>query len=187
MAATPKSGGKFIMGMAHGSTTDSISPLTYENGFQTVMGFLWGNCLTEVAANGDLVGDIAESFESEDAQTWRFKIRAGVEFHNGKSVTPEDVVASINLHRGEDSTSAAKGVVAPIQDMAIDGDTVVFTLATPNADFPYLMSDYHLIIMPSENGDVDVTSGIGTGAYKVDGFEPGVRLNTSRNANYYKP
>ncbi|MBI1495256.1 ABC transporter substrate-binding protein [Halocynthiibacter styelae] len=187
MAATPKSGGKFIMGMAHGSTTDTINPLTYENGFSLVMAYLWGNSLTEVAPNGELVGDLAESFESDDAKTWRFKLRQGVEFHNGKTLTPEDVIATINLHRGEESTSAAKGVVAPIQDMAADGDTVVFTLETPNADFPYLMSDYHLVIMPSVDGTVDTLAGIGTGGFKVDNYEPGVRLSTSRNANYHKP
>jgi len=186
MAATPKQGGKFIIGMAAGSTTDTIDPGTFENNFGTNLGYLYGNSLTEVNAAGELVGDLAESFESDDAITWRFNLRQGVEFHNGKTMTPEDVIASINHHRGEDSTSAAKGVTAPIQDMAIDGNTVVFTLNAANADFPYLMSDYHLLILPSEGGKIDAMAGVGTGNYVIEDFEPGVRVTANKFANAWK-
>lgn len=185
-AMTPKRGGRFVMGMAHGSTTDTLDPGTYENGFQTILAYLHANSLTEVNNKGELVGDLAESFESDDAQTWVFKLRDGVEFHNGKSLTPEDVIASLNLHRGDASTSAAKGVAAPIQDMKADGNSVVFTLDAPNADFPYLMSDYHLLILPSEGGTVDPLAGIGTGGYAIENYEAGVRLITRRHENYHK-
>jgi peptide/nickel transport system substrate-binding protein len=66
------------------------------------------------------------------------------------------VVESINHHRGEDSKSAAKGIIASISDIKADGaDTVVFTLSGGSADFPYIMSDYHLSICPAkaEGGD----------------------------------
>ena len=59
--------------------------------------------LTEVAADGSLVGELAESWEaSADASVWTIKLRQGVEYHSGKTVTAEDVVASINYHRGDD-------------------------------------------------------------------------------------
>ena len=49
----------------------------------------------------------------------------------------EDVIYSINHHRGKDSKSAAKGVVDPIKDIKADGkDTLVFTPDGGNADFP---------------------------------------------------
>ena len=52
-------------------------------------------------------------------------------------MTSEDVIASLNHHRGEDSKSAAKSNVDPIAELKADGDhTVVFELANPNADFP---------------------------------------------------
>jgi peptide/nickel transport system substrate-binding protein len=55
--------------------------------------------------------NLAESWESSaDAKTWRFKISQGVVFSNGKSLTMEDVIDSVNVHRGEDSKSATKGV-----------------------------------------------------------------------------
>ncbi|RDC71481.1 peptide ABC transporter substrate-binding protein [Rhodovulum sp. 12E13] len=187
-AATPSRGGSFKIGMAHGSTTDSLDPSTYENGFTTHMGYLWGNCLTEVGPDNVLRPELAESYEPLDGgRSWVFRLRPGVEFHNGKTLTADDVIASINYHRGEDSKSAAKSVVAPITEIRKDGDlTVIFDLESPNADFPFLISDYHLLIMPSENGEVDPTSGIGTGGYAIESFEPGVRVLASRNPNYWK-
>ena len=187
MAATPKKGGTFRQGVGHGSTTDSLDPATYENGFMITVGLSCSSCLTEVNPDGSLTGDLAESYESEDAQTWVFKLRQGVEFHNGKTVTAEDVIASINHHRGEESKSAAKGILKPIKDIRAEGDgTVVFELEQANADFPFLMSDYHLVMMPSEGGKVDPTSKVRSGAYTIETFEPGVRLEGKRNPNYYK-
>ena len=102
---------------------------------------------------------------SADAKTWTFKLRKGVTYHNGREVTAEDVVASIDHHRGEDSKSAAKPIVAPIMEMKADGKhTVVIGLEAGNADFPFIVSDYHIPIMPSEDGKPDWQSGIGAGA-----------------------
>ena len=45
--------------------------------------------------------DLAESFEPSDgAKKWVFKLRKGATFHNGKTVTADDVVASILHHTG---------------------------------------------------------------------------------------
>ncbi len=185
-AMTPKSGGKLRYGAGFGSTTDSLDPATYENGLMTGIGWAFGNNLTEIDNDGKLVPELAESYESSDAKTWSFKLRKGVEFHNGKSLTPEDVIASINHHRGEDSKSAAKGLLTPVIDIRADGDAVVFELENANADFPYLVSDYHLIILPSEGGTIDPTAGIGTGGYAIENFDPGVRMTAKRNPNYFK-
>lgn len=96
------------------------------------------------------------------------------------------MIASINHHRGADSTSAASGLVAQIAEMRADGNTVIFDLEAPNADFPYVMSDYHLIIMPTENGEIDPAAGIGTGGYVIENYNPGVGLELSRFVNYFK-
>lgn len=186
-AATPKKGGSFRLGVGHGQTTDTLDPATFENGFTTNAAFMWGNTLTEVMPDGQLVGEVAESFEaSDDAKTWRFKVRGGLEFHNGKSVGPDDVIASLNHHRGEASKSAVKGNIASVTEMRADGQTVEFELSEGNADFPFLLSDYHFLIVPAKDGAIDATGGIGTGPYIVDEFEPGVRFTAHRNPNYFK-
>ena len=110
--------------------------------------------------------ELAESYEASDGgKRWVFNLRQGVEFHNGKSLTAEDVIATFNYHRSEDSKSAAKGLLTSITSIEADGDNrVIFELEAGNADFPYIVSDYHLMIMPSENGEItDANSTVGTG------------------------
>ena len=187
LAATPKKGGRFRVGMAHGSTTDSLDPATFENGYMSVLNTTWNNHLAEVTTEG-LEPELAESWEaSADATTWRFKIRKGVEFHNGKTLDANDVVASINHHRHEDSKSAAKALMKPVQSIKVEGgDTVVIELDGGNADFPYLVSDYHIAILPAEGDGINWRSGVGCGGYKLVHFEPGVRSEFVRSENYWK-
>jgi peptide/nickel transport system substrate-binding protein len=188
LAAEPKQGGRLRLGIGHGSTTDTQDPATYENLNVQTMGGALHNKLSEVSNTGDLVPELAESWEpTPDAVQWHFTLRQGVEFHNGKTLEAEDVIASFNHHRGEESKSAAKPIVDPIEEIVADGtDTVVFTLKSGNADFPYIVSDYHLAIMPSKDGKVDATSGIGAGGYTLESFDPGVRTVVKRFPNYWK-
>ena len=195
-AAEPKKGGKLRVGMAEGGTTDSLNPQTYTDTFMLSVGFATHGSLTEIAPSGELIGDLAESWEaSADAVTWTFKIRKGVDFSDGKTMDADDVIASLNYHRGEASKSAAKANVDPIKELKkIDSHTVAFVLDGPNADFPYLIADYHLLIMPARifagEGEVDwskLENYIGTGGYVLEHFEPGVRAALKRNPNYWKP
>ena len=186
-SAQPVRGGTLRMGLSHGSTTDGPDPGTWENDFTNMQGYTRNGYLTEVAADGSLVPEVAESWEaSADAAEWTFSIRPGVMYHSGGTVTAEDVVASINHHRGEDSTSAAAPIVAPIVDMRVDGMNVIFTLAEGNADFPFILSDYHLPILPSVDGAIDPMTLDGCGAYKIDNIEWGVSANFSRHDGYWK-
>ncbi len=187
-AATPKKGGHLRVGVGHGATSDSLDPATFADAYMQFVGMGLRNHLTEVGNTDKLIPELSESWEaSDDASQWTFKLRKGIEFHNGKTMDADDVVASFNHHRGEDSKSAAKGVVDPIVEVKADGkNTVVFTLQEGNADFSYIASDYHIAIMPSKDGKVDWQSGIGTGGYKIKKYEPGVRTLLERNPNYWK-
>ena len=184
--AEPKRGGAFRAGIGHGSSTDSYDPGLWDNLYAQTFAAARHNQLIEIAADGSLVGEIAESWESSDGMTWVFKIRDGVNFHSGKTVAVEDVIASLNHHRGEASTSAAKPYFDAVTDIVADGQNVVVTVNAPNADFPYLMSDYHLAIMPAVDGKIDPTSTDGCGPYVVDSYEPGVQATLNRNPNYWK-
>ncbi|MGQ4809756.1 Glutathione-binding protein GsiB [Candidatus Entotheonellaceae bacterium PAL068K] len=185
-AATPKQGGRLRLGLAGGSTTDSLDPGTLLDMVPQIINRQLRNGLVEVDYQGNLLPELAESWEvSPDAATWIFKLRQGVEFHHGKTMEAEDVVFSINHHRGKDSKSAAKGVVDPIKEVKADGKhTVVFTLDGGNADFAFIMSDYHLTIVPADSTDFE--KGIGTGPYMLVSHEPGVRAFSKRYPNYWK-
>ncbi|WP_120501835.1 ABC transporter substrate-binding protein [Roseovarius sp. EL26] len=182
------SSGHLRVGKAHGQTTDTLNPGTWENGFTISLGHAVYGRLTEVAADGSLQPELAESWEaSADAAEWRFKLRQGVTFHDGKPLTPQDVINSINFHRGEDSTSAAGPLVAPVTNIAADGDdTVVFTLDGGNADFPFILSDYHLTICPAKDDGIDWESGNGCGSYTLKDFTPGVSATFEKNPNHWR-
>lgn len=185
-AATPKHGGHLNVGHGHGSTSDSTDPGHFENGFQTAMTYGYNGYLTKVDANGTVQPDLAESWESTpDAAQWTFKIREA-EFHNGRTVTAHDVVTSLNHHRREDLTSAAKPLMTAVTDIRADGDrTVVVTLNSGNADFPFIVTDYHMPVMQDDDGNLDWKSLIGCGAYKVDHYEPGRSSELSRHRNHW--
>jgi peptide/nickel transport system substrate-binding protein len=146
------------------------------------------NYLTEITSDNVVGSDLAESWEaSPDAASWTFNLRKGVEFHDGKPLTADDVVASLNHHRGPDSTSGGSALLNNVIDIvAVDGHTVRIDLDGGSADLPYVMIDYHMQILPSDGeGNVDV-SGNGTGPYILDSFEPGIEAITHRNPNYFK-
>jgi len=190
VAAEPKKGGFARIGLAHGATTDSLDPGTYPDTFTQVS--FWGamsNSLTEVDAKGNITADLAETMEpADDTKTWIFKLKKGLTFHNGKTVTSTDVLESFRHHMGKDSKSAAKSVLDVVSDIKTDGpDTVHFTLKSGSADFPYLVSDYHIPIMPAKDGGgVDWQSGIRTGPFILEKFQPGVSTKLKRNPNYHK-
>ena len=190
-AATPKKGGRLRVGLTGGATTDVLDPGQILDLYMIHLQFgQLRNSLTEVGPDGQLAPELAESWDaSADAATWNFKLRQGVEFHNGKSFTSEDVVASLNHHLGEDSKSAAKGILAGIESVKADGKYgVVVKLSGGDADFPFLMTDYHLNMCPAnKDGSIDWQSGIGTGGYVLKQNDPGVRSLTTRNPNYWKP
>jgi len=186
-AATPKKGGALTVGLAHGATSDTLDPGLYENNFTTSLSFGFNGYLTEVGPDGSLQPSIAESWEATaDAATWTFKLRKGVEFHDGRPVTAQDVVTSLNHHRGEDSTSAAKPLFSSVTDIKAEGkDTVVVSLSGGNADFPFYMIDYHVVIQPDKDGKMDWQPGVGCGAYKLDHYDAGVSAELSRNENHW--
>ena len=187
--AAPKSGGRFRLALGSGSITDTLDPATISDTYNQVVSYAsLRSGLTEIDASGSAIADLAESFESSpDAKTWIFRLRKGAEFHNGKSVATDDVIASFNHHRGDESTSAAKSLLASVQDIKADGpDAVVFTLSGGDADFPHVVADFHIPIMPAKDGKADWQSGVGTGPYVLDRFEPGVRTTGKRYANYHR-
>ena len=188
-AETPKRGGTYRLGLRGASTAESLDPATYGTGaINHFMTGAVGNCLTEVDADGNLVPELAEEWEASEGGTlWRFKLRDGVTFHNGKTLGAEDVVATINHHRGDDSKSGGKALVAAVKDVRKDGDRVVTVeLDSGNADFAYALAEYFFMVFPEKDGRIDWQSGVSCGGYRLAEFEPGVRYVGERYPDYWK-
>ncbi|MBL6992429.1 ABC transporter substrate-binding protein [Desulfobacula sp.] len=187
-ASVPKKGGRFRIGITGGSTTDSMDPGTLTSNMNQNINWQIRNNLVEIDHKFNAIPELAESWgASADAKKWTFKLRKGVEFHNGKTMTSEDVIFSINHHLSEESKSAAKGNIKSITSIKADGpNEVVFELSGGAADFPFLLGDYHLTICPAGTKGPEFEKGIGTGGYILEQWEPGVRAFSKRNPNYWK-
>jgi ABC-type transport system substrate-binding protein len=148
---------------------------------------------------------LAEKFElSDDGKTYTFTLRDGVKFHNGRELTAEDVVYSLNrvvnpatqspgqgffsMIEGYDDAAAGKaetlsGVSAP------DAKTVVIKLARPDATFLHIMALNFSFVVPKEAVEAAGADfgkkPVGTGAFKLAEWTLGQRLVFEKNADYW--
>ena len=77
--------------------------------------------------------------------------------------------------------------MAAMEERKKDGDYLVVTLKTPNADLPVQLSAYGLIVAPSGTEEQAwIEPGLGTGPYRLESFNPGVRSEAERNPNHYR-
>lgn len=135
--------------------------------------------LTDLAASGELVGELAESWEpAANAQIWTVNLRGGVTFHDGRPVTAHDVAASFALHR---AASPAQAIIDRVAEMRVlNAQQIRFQLVAPDANFPLALSDPHLLVAPD-----GVFDGIGSGLYRVtDPLDE--RLRLERVPDHYR-
>ena len=185
--SAPKRGGTLRLGMEGGSASDNLDPRTYADSIPIFYSLMFWNQLVEIDSKGNATPELAESWESKPgAAEWVFNIRKGITFGSGKTLDADDVIYSINLHRGE-TKSPAKGILEPITEIKkLSSHQVQITMKSGNADLPFVLSDYHLVIVPA--GTTDFSKPDGTGAYALTEWQPGVRVVAKRKpGNYWKP
>ena len=182
---TPRSGGTLRMGVGGGSTSDSLDPTITLDSVPLYVNFAIFNGLVENSPDNRPLPELAEAFESSDgARTWKFSLRKGVHFHNGKAFGADDAIYSLNLHRGESKSGAAASMKAVTGIDKVDQNTIVVKLASGDADFPVTLTDYHIMMVP--DGFKDWSKPIGTGAFVVETFNPGVRTLLKKAPDYWK-
>ena len=144
---------------------DSLDPhKTVKAGTREVM-FNVFEGLVKPTPDGDLTPAVAESYTvSKDRLTYTFTLREGVKFHNGDTVTAEDVVYSINRCAAATETGIVQveafSVIQSIE--AVDERTVTITIAEPSNEF---LSYLTVAVLPADYDQQD-TAPIGTGPFK---------------------
>ena len=187
-AATPKRGGTLKVGIHSGNTSDTHDPGTYVTYSDIILTHTFRSYLTLINTDGTLGGDVATEWSAAKGATeWTFKLTDKAVFHSGRKVTANDVVASMNHHRGENTTSAAKTLLQDVTDIVDNGDnSVTFKLGSANADLPWLMTDYHLVIIPANaDGTANWQSADGCGPYKLTNAEFGISFSLVRHDDWH--
>ncbi|GBD10516.1 Heme-binding protein A [bacterium HR23] len=140
--------------------------------------------------------ELAEAWEvSPDGTRYTFKLRQGVQFHDGTPVTVDDVVFSLNRVYGRNlppgTVSARAEWFADMVDKveALGPDRVVVTLRFPSANFMTLMAEGWHVIVPKhvveKQGDLK-TVAVGTGPFVFKSFVPNQSFEVTRNPNYWR-
>lgn len=180
----PKKGGTLRIGAEGGSASDSLDPRTYADSIPILYSLMFWNMLVEIDNTGKPSPELAESWEVKPgAKEWTFNLRKGITFTSGKTFDADDAIYSINLHRGE-TKSPAKSLLESISEIKKTGShQIQIILKEGNADFPAVLSDYHMIVVA--NGTTDFSKPDGTGAFTLAEWQPGTRVVGKRKSGEY--
>lgn len=183
----PKSGGILRVGMTGGGSTEALDPY-----YQFLAPDL-ARCFALYSYIGEIDGQyrasplLAESVESADgsAKVWDIRLRAGLEFHNGKTVSSEDLIFSLNRMLDPEAQSAA-GLLVPWVDLkglkAMDERTVRVPLTQEVSVFKQALFNFLSTIVPV---DFDPAKPVGAGPFKFGSFTAGDRSVFTRFENYF--
>ncbi|MGH3940200.1 MAG: ABC transporter substrate-binding protein [Pseudonocardiaceae bacterium] len=147
--------------------------------------------LVAVTADGwKLEPRLARSWEpSADLLSWRFTLRQGVTFHDGRPLEAKDVVWTfrriLDENVGSGAFSRFSRTMSPAGITAPDASTVMITLTSPDSLLPYAFTDPVTVIVKEGQQTFDASTYIGTGPYKLVSWTPGQSLEMQRNPNYW--
>ena len=139
----------------------------------------------DIADNWKIVPGLAESYEWTSDNIIQFKLRDGVKFHNGETLTSDDVVFTFENILSLGNNAVKLNMIKNVE--AVDSLTVSFTLENHNIDFLSLVSETFCSICNRKACEADAVDGprIGTGPYYVTEFEPGDHVYTEKFKDYF--
>ena len=180
----PDKGGEITVGIAQ-DLDDSLDPhQTVAAGTREVLFNIFEG-LVKPNSDGEMIPAVAEKYTlSEDGITYTFTLREGVKFHNGQTVTAEDVVYSINrcaaVPEGQEKPLvAAFSAVKSVE--ALDEKTVAVTIAQRDLEFISYMT---AAIIPADYENQD-TAPVGTGPFKFVSRTPQQDFVMERFEDYW--
>ena len=146
------------------------------------------------AANGTAAPLLAESYEvSEDGLVYTVKLRQGVTFHNGKTMTAEDVAYSYNYIRNPDNGSPGAGDFSMVENVeVVDESTVRFVLSARNSSLPMTLGNKYGGVVPAGYFDDETaknrinSESVGTGPFKLVEFVPNSHVTLARHEGYWE-
>ncbi len=188
-AGGPVRGGRLRVGLNDGGATDTLSPWNIPSYNSDARAEQVYERLYKYDANGAPAPRLAESAESNaDATVWQVKLQPGVTFHDGKPLTADDVLYSFRYVADEKNKAESLARLEPIDleaSKAVSDTELEFRLKRPIGDFPGLLAEKALWIVPDGATDFD-TKPNGSGPFVFVEWQPGVRALYARNDNYWQ-
>jgi peptide/nickel transport system substrate-binding protein len=199
-AQTPKRGGTIALRLWDPPHFDPYLQVSYKT--HTVYSFTHSRLVKHKVGPGvvpgtfAIEGDLAESWSQPDETTYIFKLRRGVRWQpkppvNGRELTAEDVVYSVERFRTVKGNANAS-MLKPLDRVeAIDRHTVRFTLKEPYAWFLDMLANPMAVCIVAREcvekfGDLrSPEATVGTGPWMFDSYRPNVGMTLVRNPSYF--
>ena len=181
-AATP---GRIVFGLS--SYPPSLHPWKNVGTAGLTVKYQMFRGLLAYDATGALRSELAEDWEAEDAQTYRFTLRQNATFHDGSPVTSADVKATFEAIGAEDSVGylrVALGIIDSIETP--DAHTVRIRLKEPSATFIYMAASPYALVVSQASLGGDPEGYVGAGPYRISNVERGTRIDLEAFEGFYK-
>jgi peptide/nickel transport system substrate-binding protein len=177
------SGGKLVVGAASG--IPQLNPVLKGTAFEEVLFPLLWDGLTQVNKEGEIAPDLATKWTANnDSTVWTFQLRPGVKFSNGKPLTAEDVVKTLDYYTNPNTATQLVTALEPIKSVKAEGKSkVVFELESPNALLPEVLVPVKIVDM-SSLGSINKDPVV-TGPFMVKSFAPENHVILVRNPEYF--
>ena len=186
LTAGAKRGGTLRVGIAGGSPTDDFDMAHINGPSATVRAQAFYETVTFLDGQFRLHNDfLADEFKpNATADVWTVRLKQGVEFHNGKTATADDLLFSIRRLLNPKSGATAAGQLMAIdlkRTRKLDNRTVRFVLKSPQSFFDYLLSDIVYLVPVG----YDPKKPVSTGPWRFKSFQPARQTVLTRFENYH--
>lgn len=184
---TPVKGGTLKVGLTGGGASESLDPYFVFLAPDLVRCFALYSYFGEHDGTATPRPLLAESVEMADsaAQQWDIRLRADLEFHNGKTVSADDVIFSLTRMLDPANQSSAGLLLPWVQLDALkkmDERTVRVSLDKPVSIFDQALFNFLSTVLPT---DFDPATPVGAGPFKFESFTAGDRSVFTRFDNYF--
>lgn len=180
-------GGTLRVGIGGGSTSDTLDAHNPLVDTDIARAYQLYEPLAVRNAEYELELVLAESIEpAANADEWTVRLRDDLVFSDGRPITADDVIFSIQRIIDPDDPKRGAAALADIDAKAItklDPLTIRFALTQANSEFPSALGEYYNGIVPV---DYDPANPIGSGPFKYQSFTPGEQSEFVRNENYWQ-
>jgi peptide/nickel transport system substrate-binding protein len=158
-------------------------------------GYMVWDTLFAMDEKFDVKPQMVDTYDvSADKLTWTFTLRDGLEWHDGKPVTPEDCIASIKRWAARDSMGQ-KMMGSVLDFEVVDAKTfkmkmkepyglVLQSLGKPSSNVPFMMPARVAATDPMQQIKLEDVIGSGPFIFKADEWKPGEKTVYVKNPKY---
>ena len=193
-AGTPKRGGNFRLGVTGGGASDIIdgqSIVTKPD--QARLAASWETLVAyddqyKLQIGGNQ-GGLADELTQDSPKQWTVRLRQGIEFNNGKTLSADDVIYSINRILDPKAGLFGAAGLASIDAKNLkkmDNLTVRIPLTVADSTIAEQFGQYHNGMVPDGYDRTGPLKWVGTGPFVTKSFSPGQQSVHTRYANYWR-